>query len=109
MRICGRNTSTPPTPASTPSTSSARIHGRGGGKRRRNALGKDADALLHQIGERRARPAEGEGEHQRQHGKKMGKANTRWVSTRSILSEIVVSCSRWRGKPDSFNAFSMAA
>ena len=26
MRICGRNTSTPPTPASTPSTNSARIH-----------------------------------------------------------------------------------
>ena len=45
---------------------------RGGRKRRRNALGKEADALLHQIGERRARPAEGEGEHQRQHGKEDG-------------------------------------
>ena len=109
MRICGRNTSTPPTPASTPSTNSARIHA---GAEARNA---------ETPSERRPTPCSTRSESavpgqpkvraniSASTAKKMGKANTRWVSTRSILSEMVVSCSRWRGKPDSFNAFSMAA
>ena len=72
MSICGRNTSTPPTPASTPSTNSARIHAGAEASAADTPSESRPYALLHQIGERRARPAEGEGEHQRQHGKEDG-------------------------------------
>ena len=85
MSICGRNTSTPPTPASTPSTRSARIHA---GAEARNAdTPSESRPMPCSTRSESAVPGQPKvrANISASTAKKMGKANTRWVSTRSNL------------------------